>query len=309
MLTADALHGIYAGLPLPWTDALTLDEEQFRRTLERLVAYKPHGIYNGGSTGEFFAQDEAVFRRATDLLTQVCTSANVRTQVGIGALSTSQVIARGSYAIERGADALQVAFPFWYEVNDDEAVVFYASLHEAFRGHPLVHYDTGRSKHRLNGPLLERILEVAPSLIGVKFTGPDYKTLGALVRQFPGISFFTTPEWFVTLYRDMGVRGSYDPLVYMNPRLMLGMYEQCRLGDFEEAGRIQLLFQRFYELVAEVGLLQYTDAAIDRCIGLSTGFLDGYSLRIHPPYRSVSWKTVETLRQRVAEELPELLEF
>jgi 4-hydroxy-tetrahydrodipicolinate synthase len=233
----------------------------------------------------------------------------VNTQVGIGALTTNQVIERGRYAIERGADALQVTFPFWTEVSDDEAVAFYEALNAAFGGYPMVHYDTGRCKHKLTPQLLERLLEAVPGLIGVKYTGPNYKLLGTFTRNFPSVSFFTTAEWFVTLFRDMGIRGSYDPLVYMNPPLVLRMYELCRIGDFESALEIQQTFQRFYELLGEVGLFEYTDSAIDRCIGLSTGFLDGYTAQVQAPYRSVPLETVDLLRRRVAEELPQLLDY
>lgn len=309
MLTTTTLHGIFGGLPLPWQADGALNETLFGDTVRRLAKYKPQGIYNGGSTGEFFAQDRDTFQRATEILIDSCAGTGVATQVGIGALTTEEVVRRGRFGIKSGVGALQVAFPFWYEVTDEEAIGFYRDLHHAFEGFPLVHYDTGRCKRKLTPELLGRILEAAPSLIGVKYTGPNYKLLGTFTRRFPSVRFFANVEWFATLYRDMGITGSYDVMVYMNPPLVLRMYDLCRKGRFDEATHIQFTFQRFYRLVEEVGLLQYSDSAIDRAIGMSTGFLRGYTAEVKAPYCSPPPESVEMLKRRVEKDLPELLSF
>jgi dihydrodipicolinate synthase/N-acetylneuraminate lyase len=130
-----------------------------------------------------------------------------------------------------------------------------------------------------------------------------------MVQDFPDVRFFAATDWLVTLNRDVGVSGSYDVLVYMNPPLVLNMYELCRQGNFAEAMPLQEKLQHFYRIVEELGFLQYSDSAIDRCIGLSTGFLKGYTQAVKKPYSTVPEHMLDTLKARVANELPELLEY
>jgi N-acetylneuraminate lyase len=308
-LSNETLHGIFAGLPLPWDDKGELQEDLFAETIQRLCGYGIQGIYNGGSTGEFFAQDFDLFKRTTSILTEHTKPTGTYTQVGIEGLTTEEMVRRGRYAIEQGVGALQVAFPFWYGLTDDEAVELYKDLYHAFDGYPLVHYDTGRAKSKITRPLLRRILEVCPSLIGVKVTAIDVEELKKRTVEFPSINFFAATHWMATLSKRAGVKGSYDVLVYMNPPAVLSLYEHCRKGEWEEAYRIEDKLQHFYRIVDDLGFLDYSDSAIDRCIGLTTGFLKGYTQKVKKPYRSVPQEKLEALKQRVAEELPEFLKY
>jgi 4-hydroxy-tetrahydrodipicolinate synthase len=309
MLTYSKLKGIYAGLPLPWKEDGSVDEKVFSEKISRLADYGVHGMYNGGSTGEFFAADFDLFKQITDILIDTLKGKNVYTQVGIGALTTEEMVKRGHYAIEKGVDGLQVAFPWYYKIGDDEAVELYKDLGREFNNFPLIHYDSARCKRKLDKDLLSRIYEVCPSLIGIKYTSYDINVLKKYTIEFPNINFFVGTPWLATFMQQANARGSYDVLVYMNPPLVLKMYDLCCEGKFEEAILIQEKFQKFYMIVSELGFLNFSDSAIDRCIGLSTGFLKGYSTRIKKPYSSVSAEMLEELKRRVANELPELLNY
>lgn len=309
MLTFNDLKGIYAGLPLPWKEDGSLDEKVFSETISRLADYGVHGIYNGGSTGEFFAMDFELFKQTTDILVDTLKGKNVFTQVGIGALTTEGIVKRGHYAIEKGVDGLQVAFPWYYKIDDDEAVELYKDLSKEFGNFPLIHYNSERCKRKLDKYLLSEICSAYPNLIGVKYTSFEINDFKKYTSNFPKVSFFVGTPWLVTFIQQANARGSYDVLVYMNPPMILNMYELSAKGKFEEAFPIQEKLQKFYMIVDELGFLSYSDSAIDRCIGLSTGFLKGYNCKIKKPYKSIPEEMLEELKRRVANELPELLNY
>ena len=309
MLTSETLRGIYAGLPLPWKENGMLDENVFVNTISKLADYGVKGIYNGGSTGEFFVQDYELFKTTTDILIDTLKDKDVFTQIGIGALTTEQMVKRGLYAIEKGADGLQVAFPWYYRVSDKEAVQLYKDLSREFSNFPLIHYDTARCRHKLDRELLSMIYDVYPNLIGIKYTGFDINDFRKFTLKFPKISFFIGTPWLVTFYQLAGAKGSYDVLIYMNPPAVLKMYKLCTEDKFKEALQIQEKLQRFYLIVEEIGFLNYSDSAIDRCIGLSTGFLEGYGKDIKKPYGSVTKSMLDELKMRVKKELPEFSKF
>ena len=106
MLSFENLQGIFACIPLPWEKSNSIDEDLFAETISKLADYGVNGIYNGGSTGEFFAQDFNIFKRTTDILTTIAKKKGFYTQVGISGLTTEQVIKKGLYAIENGIDGI-----------------------------------------------------------------------------------------------------------------------------------------------------------------------------------------------------------
>jgi len=310
MLTYETLEGVYAGLGLPWKKDGSLDEDVFAETITRLADdYGVKGIYNGGSTGEFFAQDFDLFKTTTDILIETLKGKNVFTQIGIGALTTEQMVKRGLYAIEKGADGLQVIFPWFYKVSKKEAVGLYRDLSGELNNFPIIHYDTTRGRLKLDKDLLSEICEVYPNLIGVKYTSFDINSFRKITLEFPKISFFAGTPWLATFYQLAGARGSYDVLIYANPPMVLKMYKLCTEGKFKEALQIQEKLQKFYRIVYDLGFLNYSDSAIDRCIGMSTGFLKGYTVDVKKPYESVSQSMMDELKRRVATEIPEFLNF
>jgi dihydrodipicolinate synthase/N-acetylneuraminate lyase len=312
MLSFEQFEGVYAGLPLPWKKDGTLDEALFSRTLKRLADYGVHGIYNGGSTGEFFAQDFELFKTTTDILVETLRDTSTRTQVGILGLTTGEVVRRGQYAIEKGVDALQVTFPWWYPVTDEEAIDFYRDLYRELDGYALIHYNIARAKRSVgiaDIELFEKIYEACPSIIGFKAMA-DLNMLLLYNHRFPTIRFFSAaPHWFATLHSQGLLQGLFDALVYMNPKKVLTMYRLCKQGKYQEALKIQEILQKFFTIVGDVGLLRYTDAAIDKTMGLSAGFLQGYTNTIKRPYSTPPKSLVDELRGRVAREIPELLEY
>ncbi len=307
MLTKENLKGLYAGLPLPWKKNGRLDENVFASAVSKVADYRVQGIYNGGSTGEFFAQDFELFKTTTDILIETLKDKKVFTQIGIGALTTEQMVKRGLYAIEKRVDGLQVTFPWYYKVSEKEAIRFYKDLCKEFNNFPIIHYDTGRSRLKLSRNLLSKIYDVYPNLIGVKYTSYDINDFRIFTLKFPEINFFCGHTWLVTFFQFAGALGSYDS--YINLPMAVKMYELCTRGKFKEALLIQEKFQRFYIILEENGLLNYTDSAIDRCFWISTGFLQDFSLNVKKPYTSVPKTILDKLQIIIKKEFPEFLEF
>jgi hypothetical protein len=55
-LNATTLKGMWAGLPVPWTDQDQVDESVLRENVRRICRVGAHGVYTYGTTGEFYAQ-------------------------------------------------------------------------------------------------------------------------------------------------------------------------------------------------------------------------------------------------------------
>src|SRR5438067_3168908 len=103
MLSAEALRGVWAGVPLEWHQQDELDEQRYASNIERCLDIGAHGVYATGSTGELYAPDFDEFRRMTDIMTGVALTRNAPCQIGCTWLNTRDTMRRIEHAMIHGA--------------------------------------------------------------------------------------------------------------------------------------------------------------------------------------------------------------
>ena len=116
MLNRETFRGPWAGLPVAWTDADELDETAYRCDVASCCRAGAPGVYTGGTSGEFYAQEFDEFRRVAQITVEECAQHSVPAMIGCTATSTRGAVLRARVAQELGAAAIKVALPFWMEV-------------------------------------------------------------------------------------------------------------------------------------------------------------------------------------------------
>jgi dihydrodipicolinate synthase/N-acetylneuraminate lyase len=109
LLTRATLHGVWCALIVPWTDRDAVDARRFVREIRAYAGTGVHGIYTGGTTGEFYGQDDPNFTRITEIACEQAREIGLPVQIGVSALSTRNVCRRIKIALREGTDAIQVA--------------------------------------------------------------------------------------------------------------------------------------------------------------------------------------------------------
>ncbi|MGD0129393.1 MAG: dihydrodipicolinate synthase family protein [Terriglobia bacterium] len=304
-LTSATLEGMWAGLPVPWTIQDEIDEAALRENVRRCCRVGVHGVYTHGTTGEFYAQTPEEWSRVVTATIEEARPFGTPVQIGCTSLWTREAIRRAATAQRAGASAIQLAFPFWLALTDDQAVRFLREVTDSIPGVPLVIYNTQRSKKPLTAELLKRIIDADIPVIGCKGaqSRDDLKTLGQVAPQ---IRFFVR-EADLADWWECGARGSYSSLVYACPQLMLRYYAACKQGD-PEAREIQKSLKRmdaeFTLPRANRGLY---DTAFDRTFATATGFLTGSLLISRAPYDSATEKDAQEFRGWCAKSWPEFM--
>lgn len=286
-MTAGSLRGVWAALLTPWDDTGSVDERRLLAEIDSFASGGVHGVYTGGTAGEFYAQDDAMFRRVTELVCDAAHCLRVPVQIGCTALSTRTACQRVGVAREAGADAAQLAIPFWLTLSDEEVVSFFRSVADAADGLPLVLYQTMRAKRRIDPPLLGRLCREVPTLIGIKDTTADLATFERIRRDAPEISIFGADCDLIERVR-CGGRGTYSSLVGLSTRGMLEYFDLCERGRFGEAARWQSVFRSLMREVLQPMVREehLNDSAVDRVQRVAGGGACG--LRCAEPYRSAT---------------------
>ena len=103
--------------------------------------------------------------------------------------------------------------------------------------------------------------------------------------------------------------GSASSLVYMNPRVLLAMFELVQQKKWDElqpwTDKVDRLFN---EGLAPFEEKAFTDTAHDHLMGVTSGFLS-MSVRSRGPYTSATEEDVDQLRAWMKANTPELLEL
>ncbi|MEO6874636.1 MAG: dihydrodipicolinate synthase family protein [Opitutaceae bacterium] len=304
-LTRKTLHGPWAALILPWTARDELDSRRLVKEVRSYGGTGVHGVYTGGTTGEFYAQDDATFERVTQIVCEQAHDVGLPVQIGVTALSTRTVRQRIRIARKARANAIQVALPFWLELKDDEVKRFVHEVAAEAGRMPIILYLTGRSKRKVAPELLGELAAEVPTFIGTKDTGLDVAGVKAMVQAAPGIAVFGGEDFYEKL--PAGGRGGYCSITGFNARKVVELYELCAAGRLDEAKPLadalrRYLYEALVPLVREEGLW---DSAVDRIQREAGG--GGAGLRCQSPYRSGTPQHVKRLLSWCRKYTPELL--
>jgi dihydrodipicolinate synthase/N-acetylneuraminate lyase len=304
-LKRETLHGVWPALILPWTDEDEVDEARFVTEIRAYAGAGVHGLYTGGTTGEFYAQDDATFERVAIIACREGDALGLPVQIGCTALATRTVTGRIRTAVAAGADGIQLAIPFWLELADEEIVAFFRAAAEAAGDVPLVLYHTLRAKKKLSAELLARVAAEVPTLIGLKDTACSVEELHAMLAAAPGLAIFGA-EHNLAAKMQAGGRGTYSSITGLNARRVVALYELCRAGRFDEAAPIEDEIRRYtFELLVPMVREGLWDSAVDRVQRIAGGVDVG--LRCQRPYRSATPAHLERLRAWCRQNAPALL--
>ena len=309
MLTRDTFIGPWAGLPVAWTKDDKFDEATYRGDVVRCCEADVPGVYTGGTTGEFYAMEFDEFQAVARATVEACRAHHKPAMIGCSSTYTLGVQRRAAFAAEIGADAIQVALPFWMEVGEPQIVPFFQKVSEAAGGLALSIYETTRCKVVLSLDQHRAIHEAVPSYLMVK---ANAGTIGATEEGCEALSEIVNVFVGEGLWASLGprgARGGCSSVIYWNPRVCLALWDEVQAGDWDEVNatqkRLAPLFEFLDRQYSPKGL---TDSAFDRMGGVASGFLKT-SLHSRGPYPPATSEDVEILRAWYAEHFPEMLEL
>lgn len=307
MLNRNNFRGPWAGLPVAWTDNNQIDEIAYRKDVQRCCQAGVPGVYSGGTSGEFYAQELDDFKIVARATVEECHANNVPAMVGVTSISTRGACLRAAYAASIGADAIQVALPFWMEVADDDVVPFFKAVAEAAGDLVLSVYETQRAKKTLTFEQHQAIKQAIPQYLMVK---ANAATLGYTQEGCQALSEFVNVFVSENLWDTLGpvgAAGCCSSLIYWNPRNLLTTWELVEQKKWDQVTQqceqmtklLNFLFETF-------GSRGWTDSTYDATMGIACEFLST-SLRRQGPYPHATEADVQTIRHWLSKNDPGML--
>ena len=306
-LTRDNFIGPWAGLPVAWTDNDRFDEATYRASVAACCTAGVPGVYTGGSTGEFYALEFEEFQQIARVTVETCHQHGTPCMVGCTATSTRGAALRAEYAAAIGADAIQVALPFWLPIPADQIVPFCRDVAAAAPGLAWSLYETQRAKVTLTVEQHRAVKDAVPQYLMVKANdgtvGRDEAGCQAL-SEF--VNVFVGESVLAGLARQ-GACGSCSSVIYWSPRFMLKLWGHVRAREWELADAMSARLDRLYQFLFKTwGQRGFVDTGYDRLGAVAGGFLPT-SLRCRAPYPHATEEDVRIWQAWCGENLSEMV--
>lgn len=244
------LQGIFTPMLVPLDERGNLNESEFRKFIDWLIASGVHGLYPNGSTGEFTRLTAEERRRIVEI---TCNQVNGRVPILAGAAEANvkETLAACELYHSYGATAVAIVSPFYYKLSPESV---YAHFREIALHSPIdvTLYNIPMFASPIDVPTIQRLAGFE-RVIGIKDSTGDVAFMMRMISAVrpirPDFTFLTGWDCVLVPMLVAGVDGGTNAASNVVPELMRRLYDQARAGDLEPAMSLQRRILELFDLM------------------------------------------------------------
>lgn len=232
-------HGATAALATPLDEHGNLDEAGLTKLVDRVVGAGVVGISPTGSTGEGARLSRSQRLEVTRLVRERV-PAGMPVISGVPLTSVAEGLDELEQLAERGATAALVAPPYYYPLQDVEALRLYENLAER-SPLPVVLYNIPVFTKVSFAPHVVGALATHPNIAGIKDSSRDIEYFQKVLAATEGADFavVTGSDTYLVACLLAGATGTIAASINLVPHLPVGIYDAVKAGDLGEALRLE----------------------------------------------------------------------
>lgn len=242
------LKGIISPILTPMNEDETLNLEELRVQVDRMIDNGIHGIFPFGTNGEGYILTAEEKKLVVETVVDQ-TNGRVPVYAGTGTLSTKETIEQSKMAQAAGADILSIITPSFAAASQDELYTHYKAVAEAV-DMPIVLYNIpARTGNALTPATVGRLAEIE-NIIGAKDSSGNFANILGYIdagKKKTNGEFYTLSGndqliiWTLLAGGTGGIAGCAN--VY--PQTMASIYDLFMEGKIEEAKKANESIQSF----------------------------------------------------------------
>jgi dihydrodipicolinate synthase/N-acetylneuraminate lyase len=303
-MKANELKGTWGTVLLPINEDESIDFERLERDLKYLTESGLAGLYTNGTAGEFHTQTESEFLEISQLVANLCKTANFPFQIGLCHTSAQIALSRLEQTKGLEPSAFQVILPDWVTLNETEMLSFLKRMAEAAEGIGLVLYNPPHAKKALSLETIARLSEAVPNLIGIKVADGNSSWYGTLRKDLADISVFV-PGHHLASGLLQGARGSYSNVACLSPKGAVYWEKLVETNPVLALAIERRIIDFFQEAIVPFAKQGYSNPALDKLLATMGGW-SKVRTRLRWPHQYISQETAESLHGAARASLPEL---
>ena len=230
-------EGIYTPVITPYREDGSIDRDAFVAMIEYLIASGVHGLINGGSTGEYYAQSMAERKELASFAKDVI-GGRLPLIVGTGAIRTEDSIEIAEHAAKIGAAAILVGSPP-YSVPTERENALNALAIDRAADLPIMLYNyPGRMGINMGQEFLDRVGR-SRNFCAIKESSGDINRVHLLARDYPHIQLSCGMDDQALEFFAWGARSWICAGSNFLPAEHIALWRACAAeGDFDKGRRI-----------------------------------------------------------------------
>lgn len=242
------LKGIISPILTPMHEDESINFEELRNQVDRMIDNGVHGIFPFGTNGEGYILSAEEKRAVLEVVVEQ-TAGRVPVYAGTGAISTKETIEQSKMAQEVGADVLSIITPSFAAASQEEIYTHYKTVAEAV-DLPIVLYNIPARTGNAIAPATVARLAQIENIIGAKDSSGNFANILGYIeagKSKTNGKFYTLSGndqliiWTLLAGGTGGIAGCAN--VY--PRTMASIYDLFVEGKIEEAKAANESIQTF----------------------------------------------------------------
>ncbi|WP_207662162.1 4-hydroxy-tetrahydrodipicolinate synthase [Clostridium sp. AM58-1XD] len=228
-------HGILPAMITPVAENGKIDEKALRSLIEYEIKGGLHGIFAVGTTGEFYAITDDMYREILSITVDQV-GGRVPVYAGANAVSTREAIRLVKIAEDSGVDAVSVLTPYFISVSQQELAEHYTNI-AASTNLPVLLYDNSPKTHISISPDTSSKLADIKNIVGMKDSSGDMTATAEHIRRNKGKDFHVMMGRDTLIYSSLCIGGSGAVAACANvaPGLCADIYNKFITNDLEGA--------------------------------------------------------------------------
>lgn len=244
MATVKDIKGIIPPILTPMNNDAeqTVNHEELRRQVERLLSGGVHGLFPFGTNGEGYILS---MKEKEEVLETVIDQVHGRVPVyaGTGCISTADTIRMSKRAEELGADVLSIITPSFAVASQKELYDHYVAVAKAVNIPIILYNIPPRTGNRLLPETVQALCRNVDVIVGAKDSSGDVENLKAYIRLTKELAKPTAilagNDGAILTGLKEGGAGAVAGRANIWPATIAGIYNSFVEGDLESAQKAQ----------------------------------------------------------------------
>lgn len=236
------IKGIIPAILTPMNADESVNLDEMRKQIDRLIDGGVHGLFPFGTNGEGFILNE---KEKTEILETTIDQVKGRVPVyaGTGCISTADTIRMSKKAQELGADILSIITPNFAVASQKELYDHYVEIAKHV-DLPIVLYNIpARTGNKLLPETVAKLAKDVDLIMGAKDSSGDWDNLKAYIKQTRDLD----KDFYVLSGNDSlilsclkeGGAGGIAGCANVYPHVLASIYDLFKAGKLEEAQKAQ----------------------------------------------------------------------
>ncbi len=240
------LKGIVVPIITPMNEDETINEQELRSQVNRMIENGIHGIFPFGTNGEGYILDE---KEKEQVLSIVIDEVKGRVPVyaGTGCISTRDTIRQSLMGKSLGADVLSIITPSFAAASQNELYEHYKTVAAAV-DMPIVLYNIPARTGNALAPATVARLSKIDNIVGAKDSSGNFDNMLQYIEQTrdrKDFSILSGNDSLILWNLLAGGTGGIAGCANVYPKNMASIYDRFAAGDLDGARKAQDAIRSF----------------------------------------------------------------